>query len=108
MNYVQPTIKELFASTYNKKLLDIQSTHLLNNSLAKRSIKEGFEGIPLSIPEPETMENEVIKNKIAKSLLGTYVKNNWKVMLICLITGGVFIYAGIKKAQYNKKLKNKK
>ena len=89
MNYRQPTLEELFESTYSKKLLDIQSTHFVNNSLAKGGITEGFEGMPLSIPQPELFENEVIKNKITQSLLETYIKNNWKALLTCLIVGGV-------------------
>lgn len=108
MNYRQPTLRELFPLSYNKQLLKIQSTHFINNSFAKGGITAGFEDLPTSIPIRESLDNEVIKNKIAESLVVTYFKNNWKVMLTCAIVGGTLIYVAIKIGEENKKSKNQK
>jgi hypothetical protein len=107
MNYRQPNFNELFPLSCKKQLLDMQSTHFINNSLAKGGITAGFEGLPTSIPFNETLDNEVIKNKIAEALVGTYFKNNWKVMLACGIVGGALIYVVIKINQENQKRKFK-
>lgn len=102
MNYKEPTIKQLFPLSYNKKLLDIQSTQFLNNSISKGKLSAGFDDLITHIPEPENLEKDVIKNNISKSFIGTYFKNNWKVMLLCLITGGVIIYVSMKTSQKKK------
>jgi hypothetical protein len=108
MNYRQPNFNELFSSSYSKQLKNLQATHFINNSLAKGGITAGFEGLPTSIPLCETLDNEVIKIKIAESLAGDYFKNNWKVMLTCAIIGGVLIFVLIKIDEQNQKTKTKK
>jgi hypothetical protein len=108
MNYRQPTFNELFPVSYNKQLINIQSSHFVNNSLAKGGITAGFEGLPTNITINETMDNEAIKIKIAESLVGTYVKNNWKVMLTCAIVGGTLIYVLYKIDEENRKTRTKK
>jgi hypothetical protein len=89
MNYRQPNFNELFSLAHNKQLTNMQATHFVNNSLAIGGITAGFEGLPTSMPISETLDNDVIKIKIAKSLFGTYFKNNWKVMVTSAIFGVV-------------------
>lgn len=108
MNYRQPTINELFPLSYSKQLINIQSTHFVNNSLAKGGATAGFERLPTNIPISNTMDNEVIKIEIAESLVGTYFKNNWKVMLTCTVLGGAAIYLFIKIYEENQKIRTKK
>lgn len=108
MNYRQPNLRELFPLSYNKQLLNMQSTHFINNSFTKGGITAGFEDIPTSIPLRESLDNEVIKNEIAESLVVTYFKNNWKAMLTCAIVGGILIYVVIKISEEKQKIKNKK
>ena len=108
MDYRQPNFNELFPSSYSKQLKNLQATHFINNSLAKGGITAGFEGLPTSIPICETLDNEVIKIKIAKSLAGDYFKNNWKAMLTFAIVGGILTYALIKIDEKNQKIKTKR
>lgn len=108
MNYREPNLRELFPLSHSKQLLNMQSTHFINNSFTKGGITAGFEDLPTSIPLRESLDNGVIKNKIAESLVLTYFKNNWKVMLTCAIVGGTLIYVAIKIGEENKKIKNKK
>jgi hypothetical protein len=108
MSYRAPTFEELFPLSYRKQLLDIQSTHFVNNSLAKGGVSEGLEGLPTSIPDIERLSKEMTKGKIAESLVRTYVKNNWKVMLTCAIVGGTLIYVLIKIDEENRKNRTKK
>jgi len=108
MNYRAPNIKELFPLSYNNKLMEMQSTHFVKNSLAKGGVTEGLEGLPTSIPDIERLSKEMTKGKIAESLVRTYVKNNWKVMLTCAIVGGTLIYVLIKIDEENRKNRTKK
>ena len=108
MNYREPNFNELFPSSYHKKLINIQSTHFVNNSLAKGGITSGFEGIPTSVPISETLDNDLLKIKIAESLVGTYFKNNWKVMLTCAALGAAAIFLLIKINEENQKKKKQK
>ena len=108
MNYRAPNIKELFPLSYNNKLMEIQSTHFVNNSLAKGGVSEGLEELPTSIPDIERLSKEMPEGKIAESLVRTYLKNNWKVMLTCAILGGTLIYVLIKIEHENRKSSIKK
>jgi hypothetical protein len=105
MNYRQPNFNELFTVAHNKHLINMQATHFVNNSLAIGGIAAGFEGLPTSMPISETLDNDVIKIKIAESLFGTYFKNNWKVMLTSAIFGVVVISAIYLIQKENKKRK---
>jgi hypothetical protein len=108
MSYRVPTFEELFPLSYSKQLLDIQSTHFVNNSLAKGVFTAGLEGIPTTIPTIESLSNEMAKDKITKSLVGNYIKNNWKVMLTCAIVGGTLIYILYKIDEGNRKKRTRK
>ncbi len=88
--------------------MEMQSTYFVNNSLAKGGLTNGFEGLPLDVPVNETLDNQVINSKIAKSLVGTYLKNNWVVMLGCAIVGGTLIYVLYKIDEGNRKRRTKK
>ena len=105
MNYRQPNFNELFTVAHNKHLINMQATHFVNNSLAIGGIAAGFEGLPTSMPISETLDNDVIKIKIAESLFGTYFKNNWKVMLTSAIFGVVVVFAIYIIQEENKKRK---
>jgi hypothetical protein len=108
MNYRAPNIKELFPLSYNNKLMEIQSTHFVNNSLDKGGVTAGLEGLPTTIPTIERLSNDMTNEEIAESLVKTYVKNNWKVMLICAILGGTLIYVLYKIDEENQKRNAKK
>lgn len=104
MKYREPNFNELFSLAHNKQLTNMQANHFVNNSLAIGGITAGFEGLPTSMPISETLDNDVIKIKIAKSLFGTYFKNNWKVM----VTSAVFGAAAAVLAIYIIQEENKK
>ena len=105
MNYREPNFNELFSLAHNKQLTNMQATHFVNNSLAIGGITAGFDGLPTSMPISETLDNDVIKIKIAKSLFGTYFKNNWKVMLTSACFGVAVVFAIYIIQEENKKRK---
>jgi len=107
MSYRVPTFQESFPLSHKIELIHQQSEYFVNKSLSKGGLTEGFKGIPTTIPVIESLSNEMAKDKIVKSLVGTYVKNNWKVMLTCAIVGGALIYLLIKIDQENQKRRTK-
>jgi hypothetical protein len=108
MTYRVPTFQESFPLSHNIDLLNQQSEYFVNKSLSSGGITEGFKGIPITIPVMERLNNEMPKGKIAESLVSNYVKNNWKVMLICTILGGTLIYVKYKIDEGNRKRRTKK
>jgi hypothetical protein len=109
MNYRVPTFQELFPSAHKVELIKQQSEYFVNKSLSKGGPTEGLKGIPTAIPVVERFSNAMPPNDIiAGALVGTYFKNNWKVMLTCAIVGGVLIYVLIKIDEENQKIKTKK
>jgi hypothetical protein len=108
MTYRVPTFQESFPLSHNIDLLNQQSEYYVNKSLSSGGLTEGFKGIPTTIPVMERLNNEMPKGKIAESLVKTYVKNNWKVMLTCAILGGTLIYVLYKIDEENQKRNTKK
>ena len=108
MTYRVPTFQESFPLSHNIDLLNQQSEYFVNKSLSSGGITEGFKGIPTTIPVKEILNNEMPRGKIAESLVKTYVKNNWKVMLTCAILGGTLIYVIYKINEENRKSRTKK
>ena len=109
MNYRVPTFQESFPQSHKIALLKQQSEYFVNKSLSKGGPTEGLKGIPTAIPVVEKFSNVMPPNdKISVALVGTYFKNNWKVMLTCAIIGGVLIYVLLKIDEENQKTKTKK
>ena len=108
MNYRTPNIKELFPLSYNNKLMEMQSTHFVNNSLDKGGVTAALERLTTTIPTIERLSNDMTNGEIAESLVRTYVKNNWKVMITCAIVGGTLIYVLYKIDEGNRKRGTKK
>ena len=109
MNYRIPTFQESFPLSHNIELLKQQSEYFVNKSLSKGGPTEGLKGMPTAIPVVEKFGNVLAPNdKIAGALVGTYFKNNWKVMLTCVIIGGALIYVVMKINEENQKTKTKK
>ena len=108
MSYRARTFQESFSLSHNIDLLNQQSEYFVNKSLSSGGLTEGFKGIPTTIPVKERLNNEIPRGKIAESLVKTYVKNNWKVMLTCAILGGTLIYVLYKIDEENRKRRTKK
>jgi hypothetical protein len=108
MSYRARTFQESFPLSHNIDLLNQQSEYFVNKSLSSGGITEGFKGLPTTIPTKERLSNDITNGKIAESLVRTYVKNNWKVMITCAIVGGTLIYVLYKIDEENRKRQTKK
>jgi len=70
-----------------------------------------MEGMPVNIPVSEPLQSDIINGKSVKSLGANYLKNHWRVIVLCSIIGivvGVGIVYAVKTSAENKKRKLKK
>ncbi len=108
MTFREPTFQELFPISHSLELNKLQSTHLVNQSLAKGGITEALKEIPTSLPEPKPYKQVVLERSVASNLATNYIKVNWRVIVASAFIGGIIVYAVVKINQQNKKNKLKK
>ncbi len=99
---------ELFPHAYQQDLLKIQSEHFVNESIENGTFQKAYENFPQQIISQNNvafLEN----TKPPHFLIGTYIKNNWKIILLSVIAGGVIWYvvdANISDKKKKEKIKN--
>ncbi len=91
MEFRKLTLEESFPLAFQKGLQKTQSEHFVNNALANGSLVKGYENFPLQI----SVENDLpllIESNPPQFLIGTYIKNHWRVILASLVVGGLIWY----------------
>ena len=91
LDFRTPTIAEMFPLVAKQQLLNIQSTHLVNQSLLKGGLTEGLSEMPLELAI-NANQGVIIDSAVAPSLIGIYVKNNWPILLLAVVIGGTAVY----------------
>lgn len=98
---------ESFPLAYRKELQKVQSEHFVNNAIAAGAIEKGYENFPLEI-RTETNLSIHTETNPPQFLIGTYIKNHWRVILASLVLGGLIWYGidcQLKRAEQKKNLK---
>ncbi len=108
MNFRKPTFQEIFTIAHIQELAKMQSTHLVNQSLAKGGITEALKKMPINLPITKPCDQVVFETRVAGALATNYIKANWRVLIGCALIGGVIVYSAIKIYQNNIKNKTKK
>jgi hypothetical protein len=108
MNYRKPTFQEIFTIAHIQELAKMQSTHLVNQSLAKVGVTEALKEMPINLPVVKLYDQVVFEKKVAGELATNYLKANWRVLIGFTLLGGVIVYSVIKIHQKNIKNKTKK
>jgi hypothetical protein len=102
------TMEESFPHAYQQDLLKKQSEHFVNKSIAYGAIEKGYENLPTKLNSDNNLPLSINSNP-PKLLIGTYVKNHWRVILASIVVGGVIWYVidnQIKKSNRKKRLQN--
>lgn len=102
------TMEESFPHAYQQDLIKKQSEHFVNKSIAYGSIEKGYENLPTKLNSDNNLPL-LINSNPPKLLIGTYVKNHWRVILASIVVGGVIWYVidnQIKKSNRKKRLQN--
>jgi hypothetical protein len=108
MTFREPTLQELFPLACFQELAKMQSTHLVNQSLAKGGVTEALKEMPINLPVVKLYDQVVFEKKVAGELAKNYLKANWRVLIGFTLLGGVIVYSVIKIHQMNIKNKTKK
>lgn len=101
------TTEELFPMAFQQDLLKKQSEHFLNNSIANGTIEGGYKNIPTELLPTDIKASLVINSKPPNLLIGTYVKNHWRVILSSILFGCAVWYV-IERQNKKSKLQLKK
>lgn len=102
------TTEESFSLAYQQDLLKKQSEHFVNKSIAYGAIEKGYENLPTKLNSDNNLPLSINSNP-SKSLIETYVKNHWRVILVSIVLGGVIwcvVDNQIKKSNQKNRLPN--
>ncbi|WP_304196470.1 hypothetical protein [Flavobacterium alvei] len=102
------TMQESFPLAYQQDLLKKQSEHFVNKSIAHGAFERGYENLPTELNSDTNLPLSLDSNP-PRLLIGTYVKNHWRVILASIVVGGVIWYVidnQIKKSNRKKRLHN--
>jgi hypothetical protein len=91
MKFRKLTMEESFPIAYQKGLQKIQSEHFVNSVIAAGAIEKGYENFPLEIKTENNLSLHIGANP-PQFLIGTYIKNHWRVILASLVVGGLIWY----------------
>jgi hypothetical protein len=85
------TIAESYPHAFQQDLLKKQSEHFVNNSIAHGAIKKGYENLPTELHSDNNSALSFDSNP-PRLLIGTYIKNHWRVILSSIVLGGIICY----------------
>ena len=91
MEFRKLTLEESFPIAYKKGLQRIQSEHFVNSAIASGAVEKGYENFPMEIRIENNLPLNIEANP-PQFLIGTYIKNHWRVILVSLVVGGLIWY----------------
>jgi hypothetical protein len=103
MKFRDLTTVEQFPQAFRKDLLKIQSEHFVSNALADGSIENGYKNMPFDFPSLPSNSPLIVNSEPPKKYIITYIKNNWRPLLIMLVVGGGLAYVYVKSKEKNSK-----
>lgn len=100
-----PTTAELFPIAYQQDLMKKQAAHFVDKIISNGNVASGYENMPFEFPEVDDNSSLIINTKPPKTYIVSYLKNNWKPLLLVGIGVGVLvtIYHYSKQRKENKK-----
>jgi hypothetical protein len=85
------TMAESYPHAFKQDLLKKQSEHFVNKSIAHRAIEKGYENLPTELHSNNNLSLS-FDSSPPRLLIGTYLKNNWRVIFSSIVIGGVIWY----------------
>lgn len=99
----QLTINEIFSIAHQQDLVKKQSEHFVSKIISNGNFESGYENMPVDFPMTPDNIPLIVNTKPPQLFITTYLKNNWKPLLIVLMVGGVGTYIYIKSREKAKK-----
>jgi hypothetical protein len=97
------TINEIFPIAHQQDLIKKQSEYFVSNALADGSIESGYKNMPICLPSSPSNSPLIEGSNAPQKYIGTYLKNNWRPLLIVLIIGSVATYVYLKSKEKKEK-----
>jgi hypothetical protein len=97
------TTAELFPLAFQQDILKKQSEHFVSNALSDGNFESGYKNMPSdfsSVPENLPI---ILHSKPPQFLIGTYLKQHWRPLLVFFIIGGISTYVYLKSKEKKKK-----
>jgi hypothetical protein len=103
--YRKLTLAELYPIAHQQDLMKKQASHFVDKIISNGNVASGYENMPFEFPEVDDNSSLIINTKPPKTYIVSYLKNNWKPLLLVGIGVGVLvtIYHHSKQRKENKK-----
>lgn len=107
--YRKLTLAELYPIAHQQDLMKKQAEHFVDKIITNGNVASGYENIPLEFPEVVDNSPLIINTKPPQLYIVSYLKNNWKPLLLVGVSVGVLVsvYYNVKQRKENKKRLNK-
>ncbi len=105
----KPTFEDLFPVAHQQDLLKKQAEHFVDKIITNGNVASGYENMPLEFPKAVDNSPLIINTKPPQLYIVSYLKNNWKPLLLVGVSVGVLVsvYYNVKQRKDNKKRLNK-
>ena len=101
--YRKLTLAEIYPIAHQQDLLKKQSEHFVNKIITDGNFKIGYENMPLDFPQAPDNIPLIVNTKPPQFFITTYLKNNWKPMLVVAIVVAASVTAYHKLKQRKEK-----
>lgn len=107
--YRKLTLAELYPIAHQQDLMKKQAEHFVDKIITNGNVASGYEKMPLEFPEVVDNSPLIINTKPPQLYIVSYLKNNWKPLLLVGVSVGVLVsvYYNVKQRKENKKRLNK-
>ncbi len=107
--YRKLTLAELYPIAHQQDLMKKQAEHFVDKIITNGNVASCYEKMPLEFPEVADNSSLIINTKPPQLYIVSYLKNNWKPLLLVGVSVGVLvtIYYNVKHRKGNKKRLNK-
>ena len=107
--YRKLTLSELYPIAYQQDLIKKQAEHFVNKTITNGNVASGYENMPVEFPEAMDNLPQLMNHKPPQFFIAGYLKNNWKPLLLVVVSVAVLVsvYHNVKQRKENKKRLNK-
>jgi|688.fasta_scaffold1027318_1 hypothetical protein len=103
--YRKLTLAELYPIAHQQDLMKKQAEHFVDKIITNGNVASGYENMPLEFPKVVDNSPLLINTKPPQLYIFSYLKNNWKPLLLVGVSVGVLVsvYYNLKQRKENKK-----
>jgi hypothetical protein len=103
--YRKLTLAELYPIAHQQDLMKKQAAHFVDKIISNGNVASGYENMPFEFPEVDDNSSLIINTKPPQLYIVSYLKNNWKPLLLVGVSVAVLvtIYQNAKQRKENKK-----